>query len=70
MCHPNVKKEINKSDSNVPEDIPEITDIPSHNQPGIDAYVVVINGQEHLYFTSDEMYEAWMNTEEIYSNNN
>ena len=70
MCHPKFEKSINESESNISEDISEITDIPSHNEPGIDAYVVVINGQEHLYFTLDETYEACMNTEEIYSNNN
>ena len=70
MCHPKLENHINESYSNIPEGIPEITDIPSHNEPGIDAYVVVINGKEHLYFTADEAYEAWMNTEEIYSNNN
>ena len=29
MCHPKVPKNVNTQDSNIPDDLPEITDIPS-----------------------------------------
>ena len=54
-------------ESLIPDELPEITDIPSHNEPNVDGYIVNINGQELIYFTSDEAYEQWMNTEEVYS---
>ena len=69
MCHPKVPKNVNSQDSNIPDDLPEITDIPSHNEPNVDGYIITINGQKVIYFTSDEAYQQWINTEEVYSQN-
>ena len=68
MCHPHFKKTIKCKESTIPADLPEI--IPNHNHENIDGYIVTINGQELIYFTSDEAYEAWINSEEIYSQSN
>ena len=69
MCHPKIPQNINSNESVIPDDLPEITDIPSHNEPNIDGYIIMIEGEEVIYFSSDEACEIWMNTEEIYSQN-
>ena len=62
MCIP-TEKSLNEDKSEVPEDIPEIMDIPSHNEENIDGYVVCIDGQEIIYFTTEEAYQAWLQSE-------
>ena len=69
MCHPKCSKNITSQESLIPEDLPEITDTPSHNKPNIDGYIITTEGEEVIYFTSDEAYDVWMNTKEIYSQN-
>ena len=69
MCHPKLPKNVNSQESVIPDDLPVITDIPSHDEPNLDGYIITINGQEVIYFTSDEAYEEQMNTEEVYSQN-
>lgn len=71
MCHPHFeKKTVKHEESIIPADLPEITDIPNYNHDNIDGYIVTIKGKEVIYLISDEAYEAWINTEEIYSNSN
>ena len=69
MCHPKIPKNVNTQDSNIPDDLPEITDIASHNDPNVHGHIVTINGQEVIYFMLEEAYEQWINTEEVYSQN-
>ena len=72
MCYPNFEKKklVKHEESTIPADLPEITDIPNYNYENIDGYIVTTDGQEVIYFTSDEAYKAWINTEDIYSNAN
>ena len=71
MCHPRSKKDLNEQKEFViPDDLWEITNIPSHNEEGIDGYIVIIDGEEVIYFTSAKVYDVWINTEEVYDINN
>ena len=64
ICIPTEKK-LNEDKSDVPEDIPEITEIPSHNEENIDGYIVCIDGQEIFYFSTEEAYQTWLQKENI-----
>ena len=71
MCHPRCPKDLNEQKNIIiPDDLLEITDVPSHNEEEIDGYIVVIDSVEVIYFTSDDAYDVWINTEEVYSINN
>ena len=43
MCHPKLPKNINSQESVIPDDLSKITDIPSHNEPNINGYIITIN---------------------------
>ena len=45
MCHSKLPKNVNSQESVIPDDSPEITDIPSHNEPNIDGNIITINGE-------------------------
>ena len=64
MCIPS-EKSLSEDKSDVPEDILEITEIPSHNEENIDGYIVCIDGQEIIYFTTEEAYQTWLQNKNI-----
>ena len=64
MCIP-TEKSLNEDKSDVPEDIPEITEIPSYNEENIGGYIVCIDGQKIIYFTMEEAYQTWLQSENI-----
>ena len=59
MCIPSEKR-LSEDKSDVPEDIPKITEIASHNEENIDGYIVCIDRQEIIYFTMEEAYQTWL----------
>ena len=64
MCIPS-EKSLSDDKSDVPEDIPKITEIPSHNEKNIDGYIVCIDVQEIIYFMTEEAYQTWLQIENI-----